>query len=260
MSSLTLSPDLVSYSLDALHELLPTANPARRHLRKAISHYILEKSLWKNCSAPCPAGIKTHPQDSCICSCHNNPKVTPECCPSKKGLARVKVTVQKAVGLWGDYNTGTDGYVKLLHFKKEVGRTRVIYNNNSPSWDQLFDLGSVLLPMNDRVNFEVWDEDNKWDDDHLGGCSVQLRAGVNSDLCKLNHGELYYKIEVICAPSLGGPACNDYVGSPMNFHLEKAYVSRNARPVPREMLVKMGVYLDKDPLFANHSISRVTKN
>ncbi|XP_035255270.1 perforin-1-like [Anguilla anguilla] len=260
LSSLTLSPDLVSYSLDALHELLPTSNPARQHLRKAISHYILENSLWKNCSAPCQAGIKTHPQDSCICSCHNNPGVTPDCCPSQKGLARVKVTVQKGTGLWGDYNTGTDGYVKLFHLKTQAGRTRVIYNNNNPDWNQLFDLGSVVLSMDDNVKFEVWDEDNKWDDDHLGECSVKLKAGVYADLCNLNHGQLYYKIEVTCAPSLGGPACQDYVGSPMNFHLEKAYVSRNARTVPREMLAKMGVFVDKDPLSANHSISSVTEN
>ncbi|XP_061081345.1 perforin-1-like [Conger conger] len=260
LSSLPLSPDLLSYSLDALHELLPTSDPARRHLRKAISHYILEKSLWKNCSAPCQVGIKTHPQDSCICNCHNNPHVTPDCCPTKKGMARVNVTVQKAVGLWGDYNTGTDGYVKLFLSKREVGRTRVIWNNNSPSWDYPIDLGVVQLLPDHQIKFEVWDEDSKWDDDHLGGCSVQLIAGVKTDICKLSHGELYYKTEVVCAPSLGGPACNNYVGSPMNSHLEKAYVSRHARPVPREMLTEMGVFLDKDPLFANHSISRLTKN
>ncbi|KAJ8347385.1 hypothetical protein SKAU_G00287860 [Synaphobranchus kaupii] len=259
LASLALNPDLVSYSLDALHELLPTSNPARRHLRKAISHYIMEKSLWKNCSTPCQAGIKTNPEESCICSCHNNPGVTPDCCPSKKGMARVKVTVQKAVGLYGDHTTSTDGYVKLFH-QAQVSRTRVIYNNNNPSWNNLFDLGSVLLSMNDQVKFQVWDEDNKWDDDNLGECSVQLKAGVKTDFCKLNHGELYYKIEVTCAPSLGGPDCSNYVGSPMSFHLEKAYVSRNARPVPREMLKTMGVFLDKDPLFANHSVSRVTTN
>ncbi|KAJ8402630.1 hypothetical protein AAFF_G00367130 [Aldrovandia affinis] len=260
MQSLIVNPDLVSYSLDALHELLPTTNPVRSNLRKAISHYILEKSLWKNCSAPCTAGVKTHPKDSCICTCHNNPGVTPDCCPSQKGLARVKITMQKAVGLWGDYNTGTDGYVKLFHLRKELGRTRSIYNTNNPHWDWTFELGSVILLIDDQVIFEVWDEDNKWDDDFLGKCSVQLISGVNTDLCKLNHGELYYKIEVECAPSLGGRTCDKYIESPMNFHLEKAYVSRNARPVPKEMLVKMGVLMDDYPSYANHSISSVIKN
>ncbi|KAG7459901.1 hypothetical protein MATL_G00215610 [Megalops atlanticus] len=221
MASLPLTPDMVSYSLDALHELLPTSNPARRHLRQAISHYILEKALWKNCSSPCEVGVKTHPKDSCICSCHNNPGVTPNCCPSKTGLARVKVTVVRGVGLWGDYDTGTDGYVKLFRIGALVGRTRVIYNTNDPRWDQMFDLGSVVLSMDDQVKFEVWDEDSKWDDDLLGQCSVKLINGVTEDFCRLNHGELFYRVEVECAPSLGGPACADYVGSPMNFHLTK---------------------------------------
>ncbi|KAG9342897.1 hypothetical protein JZ751_015113 [Albula glossodonta] len=260
MTSLTLSPDLVSYSLDALHELLPTTDSARKNLRRAISHYILEKSLWKNCSTPCKAGVKTHPQDSCICSCHNNPGVTPDCCPTKKGLARVKITVQKAEGLWGDYNTGTDGYVKVFYLKGQRGRTNVIYNTNSPRWDWTLDLGSVVLPMDDRVKFEVWDEDSKWDDDLLGACTVQLIRGVKTDLCELNHGRLYYKIEVECAPSLGGSDCAKYEGSPMNFQLEKVYVSRNARPVPKQMLAEMGVFVDDYHLYANRSISSEIDN
>ncbi|KAJ8251004.1 hypothetical protein GJAV_G00216080 [Gymnothorax javanicus] len=257
LSTLPLNPDLVSYSLEALYELLPKSDRARQQLRKAISHYILENSLWKNCSAPCSTGIKTHPQDSCICSCHNNPGVTPDCCPSQRGLARVKITVQKAVGLWGDYHTATDGYVKLFHSSKEVGRTKVIYNNNGPKWDWPFDLGTVVLPTSDHVKFEVWDEDSKWDDDLLGQCMVPLAAGVKTDICQLNHGQLYYKTEVVCAPSLAGPACNDYVGSPMNSHLEKAYVSRNSRPVPQKMLMEMGVLVDKD-LHLNNNISQKT--
>ncbi|KAL4658374.1 perforin-1-like [Arapaima gigas] len=251
MSSLVTAPDLVSYSLDSLHLLLPSSSPLAQNLQRAISNYILERALWKNCSEPCPAGVKTHPKDSCVCSCHNNPGVTSSCCPTKRGEARVKVTVQRATGLWGDYSTGTDGYVKVSHMGTSVGRTQVIYNTNHPYWGVLFDMDLVVLSVEDRVKLEVWDEDNKWDDDLLGVCDVKLKAGIKEDLCSLNYGQLYYKVEVECAPSLGGESCFEYVGAPMNLHLEKAYISRNALPVPRNMLAKMGVLLDNGTVIAN---------
>lgn len=129
-----------------------------------------------------------------------------------------------------------------------IGRTPVIYNNNNPHWAMTFDLGDVILTNYDPLKLEAWDEDNKWDDDQLGACTVPLKAGVSENFCSLNHGVLYYKTEVVCAPSLAGPSCTDYIGSPMNFNLEKAYVSRHSRPIPQDMLQEMGVILDEAPL------------
>ncbi|XP_072549615.1 perforin-1-like isoform X2 [Salminus brasiliensis] len=246
LSSLPLNPDVISYSLEPLHELLPTKNPVRKHLRKAIHDFILEKSLWRNCSEPCTAGVKQNPREPCVCACRNNPGVTPDCCPSKRGLARVKVTVERGSGLWGDHTTGTDGYVKVFDKNKmEIGRTPVIYNNNAPHWAMVFDLGDVVLTDHYSVRFEVWDEDNKWDDDLLGACVVSVKAGETQNFCALTHGMLYYKTQVVCAPSLAGASCTDYVGSPMNNNLEKVYVSRHARPVPKNMLLDMGVTLNE---------------
>lgn len=175
--------------------------------------------------------------------------MTPDCCPSKPGFARAKVTVLRASGLWGDHTTGTDGYVKV--FDKNnimLGRTQVIYNNNNPHWAMTFDLGDVILTNQDSLKLETWDEDNTWDDDLLGACTVPLKAGISENFCNLFHGVLYYKTEVMCAPSLAGPSCTDYVGSPMNFKLKKAYVSRHSRPVPQNMLQELGVILDVAPL------------
>ncbi|KAI4875355.1 hypothetical protein NFI96_022840 [Prochilodus magdalenae] len=246
LSSVPQQPDVISYSLDSLHELLPTKNPVRKHLRQAIHDFILEKSLWRNCSEPCTAGIKHNPKEPCVCTCRNNPGVTPDCCPSKRGLARVKVTIERASGLWGDHTTQTDGYVKVFDKNKmQIGRTPVIYNNNSPHWQMPFDLGDVILTEHDSLRFEVWDEDNKWDDDLLGTCVVAVKAGEIQNYCKLDHGELYYKIQAVCAPSLAGPSCTDYVGSPMMNNLERLYVSRHAHPVPKSMLLKMGVTMDE---------------
>lgn len=244
MSTLPQNPDIVSYSLDSLHELLPPKSPARVNLRAAISHYILERGLWKNCSQRCRAGIKSDTRDSCVCQCHNEPGVNQDCCPSRKGMARVIITVQRASGLWGDHSTATDGYVKVFFKGIMARRTHVINNNNYPHWATVVDLGPVDLSARHRVRFEVWDQDNNWDDDLLGNCEVELSAGVKVDVCSLQHGQLFYKWEVTCAPSLSGNLCTNYKPSPMSQSLKKFYVSRHAHPVPKAVLLNMGVFVN----------------
>ncbi|XP_067271739.1 perforin 1.9 [Pseudorasbora parva] len=246
LSSLAEKPDVISFSLKPLHMLLPVKNPKHEQLRRAIRDYILQRALWRNCSTPCKAGIVTNPKEPCVCSCHNNPNIKANCCPAQRGLAQITVTVTRATGLWGDYFTQTDGYVKVLRNQNIfLGETPVIWNQNSPTWNWKFDLGSFVLSKFGGLRLEVWDRDNKWDDDLLGACNIQLTAGVKSNFCSLNHGLLYYRTAVACAPSLAGSLCADYVGSPMSSHLEKMYVSRHARPIPKDMLMKMGVLLDE---------------
>ncbi|XP_063072363.1 perforin-1-like [Engraulis encrasicolus] len=243
LSSLPLNPDVITYSLDPLHELLPPQLLVRKELRKAIQHYVLEQGLWQNCSKPCKSGIKRNPKEPCACSCHGNPGVGSDCCPTKRGLARVIITAVKATGLWGDTTTGTDAYVKVFNSQKMlIGRSNVIWNNNYPQWNMPFDIGDVLLSQTSMVRFEVWDEDSGWDDDLLGACTVNLKEGTKGNACALNHGMFYYKLQVTCGPSLSGPSCSEYVSSPMNAQLEKLYVSRHARPIPKEMLLNMGVF------------------
>ena len=244
LTTLPQNPDIVTYSLDALHELLPTDDPTRKNLRSAISHYILEKSLWKNCSQPCQEGV-SNGRDSCVCNCNNIPSVGQDCCPAKKGLARVVITVQRAADLWGDTTTATDGYVKVSFNGQMVRRSPVIYNNNNPNWAMIIDLGTQDLSVGSDVKFEVWDEDNQWDDDLLGECVKTLTAGVQEDLCTLKHGRLYFKWELTCAPSLSGPTCTKYKASPMSEDLQNVYVSRHAQPVPKAILMKMGVFMDE---------------
>ncbi|XP_029014214.1 perforin-1-like [Betta splendens] len=247
------NPDIVSYSLDSLHELLPKNSAARKNLRSAVSHYILEKGLWKNCSSRCQAGIKSDSRDSCVCQCHNDPAVNQDCCPTRKGMARVIVTVQRAAGLWGDHTTATDGYVKVS-FNGLTYRTSVVYNNNDPHWAFPIDLGSQDLSSGHKVRFEVWDEDSKWDDDLLGECEQDLTAGVKADVCALQHGQLFYRLEIKCAPSLSGDLCTDYKASPVSPSLKSFYVSRHAHPVPRDILVQMGVFGDDPSSQRNQSI------
>ncbi|KAF3699830.1 Perforin-1 [Channa argus] len=244
LNTIAQNPDIVSYSLESLHELLPTNNPLRKNLRSAISHYILEKGLWKNCSSHCQAGIKSDSKDSCVCQCHNDPAVNQDCCPTRKGMARVIITVQRATGLWGDYVTSTDGYVKVFLNEVMVQRSPVINNNNNPHWNTVVDLGAKDLSSH-KVRFEVWDQDNNWDDDLLGNCVQDLSAGVKEDVCALQHGRLFFKLEVKCAPSLSGNLCIDYKPSPMSQNLQRLYVSRHAHRIPKTILMKMGVFVDE---------------
>ncbi|KAM8845270.1 perforin-1-like isoform 2-T4 [Spinachia spinachia] len=258
LNTLPQNPDIVSYSLNSLHELLPADNPVRKNLRSAISHYILQKGLWKNCSGSCQAGIKRDARDSCVCQCHNDPAVNADCCPTRKGMARVIITVQRASGLWGDHTTATDGYVKVFFNGIMVQRSPVLPNDDNPRWDTVVDLGSQDVSSGKAVRFEVWDEDSKWDDDLLGACDQVLQAGVKEDVCNLQHGQLFYKFDVQCAPSLGGDRCADYVASPMTRSLESTYVSRHARPIPKAMLREMGVFVDGASSLTNHSLAAET--
>lgn len=170
-------------------------------------------------------------------------------------MARVIITVQRASGLWGDHTTATDGYVKVFFKGQIVQRSAVIYNNNDPHWATVVDLGTQDLSSGNTVRFEVWDQDNNWDDDLLGGCDQVLSAGVKEDLCILQHGKLFYKLEVKCAPSLSGDTCIDYKPSPMNQSLKRLYVSRHAHRVPKAILLEKGVFVDETSLLRNQSLN-----
>ncbi|KAM4530381.1 perforin-1-like [Odontesthes bonariensis] len=249
------NPEIISYSLDSLHELLPANTPVRKNLRSAISHYILERGLWRNCSDRCQVGIKSDSRDSCVCQCHNEPTVNQDCCPTRKGMARVIITVQRATGLWGDHTTATDGYVKVSFGGNFVQRTRVIVNSNDPHWSTVVDLGLQDLSSKKTVRFEVWDQDSNYDDDLLGECEKVVSAGVRVDVCPLQHGRLYYKWEVECVPSLTGDSCTTYKPSPMSQSLRGLYVSRHAHPIPKSILVKMGVFVDETTSVRNQSVT-----
>ncbi|XP_015230255.1 PREDICTED: perforin-1-like [Cyprinodon variegatus] len=246
-------PDIISYSLTPLYELLPTDKQVRKDLRLAISHYILEKGLLRNCSNRCNAGIKSDSQDPCVCQCHSEPAVSPDCCPTRKGMARVIITVQRADDLWGDHSTATDGYVKVFVNKAEVYRTSVIDNNNSPRWNSIVDLETRDISIENLVRFEVWDQDSKWDDDLLGACERQLSSGIMQDVCPLQHGRFFFKWEVTCIPSLAGKSCLDYKPSPISQSLRSFYVSRHDHPIPKSILKEKGVFLEERESYRNES-------
>lgn len=65
------------------------------------------------------------------------------------------------------------------------------------------------------IRFEVWDRDNKWDDDRLGVVSIVPTQGINvKKQFSLKHGTLYVSITAVCGPNLQGNHCEVYAPSP----------------------------------------------
>ncbi|XP_074552436.1 perforin-1.3 [Halichoeres trimaculatus] len=164
LKSLKAVPGVVSYQISPLHQLV-TDNPVlQTSLRDAISHYIRTSAKPLRCPAGCKVGSQNR---NCACHCKGHRMVNAECCPSENGVARMNVTVVRASGLWGDYFSKTDGYVKVF-YGNEGAVTPVIWNNDFPTWNYLIRFETVNLRFRRSIRFEVWDRDNRWNDDLLG--------------------------------------------------------------------------------------------
>ncbi|XP_061876198.1 perforin-1, partial [Colius striatus] len=210
LRSLPATPALVDADVRPLHTLLPPQSPRREALKAAISHYITHRALKLNCSRHCRAG--NHLIGPCECGCANNALSTPQCCSHRSGLATMKVWVVSGEGWWwGDHVTATDAYVRVAFGSHQL-RTQTVWNNQRPKWGSKMDLGVVEMIPGTTLKMEVWDEDNKWDDDLLGACEVTVVAGGYQDgVCFPGGGRLVFGYQVTCGPALGGPTCHDYV-------------------------------------------------
>ncbi|XP_073491701.1 perforin-1-like [Aquarana catesbeiana] len=210
MESLKTDPDIISYSLEPIHNLVEADRPQRESLQDAIIDYILEKALSKDCS--CPSGSQPSPGRKCNCICPDGQGKNRNCCPLKRGLAKVVVTVQRGSNIWGDYGSRADTFVKISA-GPAFARTRTIWNNDNPNWGSRYDLGVLDLSLRFRLKVEVWDEDNKYDDDLLGKCEKTVNSGVKDEVCYLQHGSVTFTVNVQCLPHLTGPLCRDYAPS-----------------------------------------------
>lgn len=210
MESLKTHPDIVSYSLEPIHNLVRFRGPQRDNLKKAVSDYVMEKALRQNCS--CPSGSVLSPGAECSCVCQGNDHRNSNCCPSKKGFAKLVVTIESAANLWGDYTSKTDAFV-VVNYGSAKAQTTTIWNNNNPKWKVRFDLGVLELSSAPILKIEVWDEDNKYDDDLLGTCTKNVNSGVKSEVCYLKHGSVSFVVSAECIPHLTGPLCKEYAAS-----------------------------------------------
>nr|XP_015191992.1 PREDICTED: perforin-1-like [Lepisosteus oculatus] len=226
LETLKTIPDVVSYSLEPLHKLMPPNDPRARQLQRALGDYVLENALLKKCSEPCQVGDRVSARDCCACVCKGNNNVKSNCCPAGKGLAQLQVYGLEAKQLYGDRGTKTDGSVKVT-FGEKSRRTEVINENDNPVWPEKFEFGNIVINMATKLQVEVFDADSRWNSDLLGECSFALKSGTNKNVCYFKHGTFFFSYTVECAPSLGGPQCNEYIPSPMSPSLATKFHSRN---------------------------------
>ncbi|XP_032871752.1 perforin-1 isoform X1 [Amblyraja radiata] len=228
LASLPAHPGVLHRTLEPLHLLLPSSDPRRGLLKAAISRHILQagkKAMMNQCpgvgTEPCPGGGRTDPSRPCSCRCQGQPEVSADCCSRRRRLGALRAEVHRARGLWGDWLSQTDAFVRLRvgpaggGAATATGSTAVMWNNNNPVWDVTLELGQVNLvhgPHGDTVlTVEVWDRDHGWDDDLLGSCQVRLSSGHRDHVCDLNHGSLTYSLTLTCGPHLGGDLCQEYM-------------------------------------------------
>ncbi|XP_031694355.1 perforin-1-like [Anarrhichthys ocellatus] len=226
LNSLKSTPDVVEYSINPLHTILPSSHPARAGLKQEVEKYIRQNAVLKKCSESCQVGHRSSTRDPCACVCNSNQNIKSNCCPAGKGLATLKVFKLYAEGLYGDRWTKTDGSVEVIYgYQKK--RTLIISNNDNPRWSETFEFGPIVINMQNKLMFTVYDEDTYWNSDLLGKCSFSLRRGTVSNSCMFKHGTLFFSYTVECAPSLGGDQCQEYIPSPMSPSLAKVFHTRN---------------------------------
>ncbi|CAN9510795.1 unnamed protein product [Ophioblennius macclurei] len=219
IKSLRTQPNIIRYNLKPLHTILPRGHPARTGLRKEVENYIIRNAVSTKCSAHCVVG---HKSDRCACTCDGNQALKSNCCPAGKGFASLKVFNLHATGLYGDVITQTDGSVQV-QYNHQTKRTRIIANNDNPTWPETFDFGVIKVNLWDKLKFEVYDEDRSWNSDLLGTCSFSLHRGKHSKSCGFKYGMFYFSYEVKCAVSLGGDQCQDYVSYPKDTSQAKSF-------------------------------------
>uniref|UniRef100_A0A670ZI47 Perforin 1 n=1 Tax=Pseudonaja textilis TaxID=8673 RepID=A0A670ZI47_PSETE len=217
MDSTKRTPGLVSYSLLSLHTLLNKTDPRRNFLKQAIVSYIKQRALRRDCRQRCPENFNSLVH-KCTCMCKPNGVINDKCCGTELGRAYLKFYVYSGSGLWGDYFSSTDAYVKIF-FQNQERRTRVISGNDNPQWSEILHFGAVTLDGNDKFMMEVWDSE-VWHDELLDRCQGRLRSGFSGWLkCYLQHGYVWFNYMLTCAPTLTGSSCHDYVP----LHLPTSY-------------------------------------
>ncbi|XP_034267386.1 perforin-1-like [Pantherophis guttatus] len=211
------TPGLVSYSLLPLHTLLNKTDPRRNFLKQAIVSYIRRRALRRDCRQSCPKNFNSWVR-KCTCMCIPNGVINDKCCGTEVGRAYLRFHVHSGSGLWGDYFSSTDAYVKFF-FQNQERRTRVIGGNNNPQWSENLNFGAVTLDGNDNFVMEVWDSE-VWHDELLHRCRGRLRSGLsNWHKCYLPHGHVRFYYVLTCAPTLTGSSCHDYIP----LHLPTSY-------------------------------------
>ncbi|XP_063063612.1 perforin-1-like [Engraulis encrasicolus] len=192
MQSLKKVPDLISYSLLPLHELVVN-EVIRENVKEAVKRYLVDNALPEEPPSP---------------QCTGQANLSPECCPLSPKKGRLRVTVNRAwsLGAGLDPIGPPDPFVKVKYWNKFY-QTHYIKDNENPTWNAAYDLGHV--EAHHHLNLEVWDKDLQYDD-HLGTCSTPLIEGSHTNSCGIKSGGFSYSYSLTCDPYLTGNQCSRY--------------------------------------------------
>uniref|UniRef100_A0A096LRJ7 C2 domain-containing protein n=1 Tax=Poecilia formosa TaxID=48698 RepID=A0A096LRJ7_POEFO len=187
LKSLKEHPDIVSYSLRPLYQLVPN-KLQKKAVKAAIEKYLEETAVKKSPKEPRCRGY--------------GPYLSSNCCPLHASRGTLSVTIVRGWDLFGDDLSVTDGYAKMFYGSIQH-RTKMIESNN-PWWNAEFNLGKVDTRL--VLKIEVWDEDPKYDD-LLVHCEKYLSPGTHTFTCKGDYGSVEAKYTLTCDPYLTGEKC-----------------------------------------------------
>ncbi|XP_014826244.1 PREDICTED: perforin-1-like isoform X1 [Poecilia mexicana] len=194
LKSLKEHPDVVSYSLRPLYQLVPN-KVQKAAVKAAIEQYLKDNAVKKSPPEPhCEGKI---------------PNLASNCCPLQASRGTLVVTILRGYNLKGDLSDETEGYVQVFYGTTRR-TTRMIVSNN-PKWNEDFNFGKVDTTL--ALKIEIWDQDYK-NDDLLAKCEEYLSQGTHTFTCKGKYGRVDVIYTLKCDPYLTGEKCSRYHPSP----------------------------------------------
>ncbi|KAL2839782.1 hypothetical protein BJX68DRAFT_247391 [Aspergillus pseudodeflectus] len=145
-----------------------------------------------------------------------------------------------------DMNGGSDPYVVLAdEYQKRIAKTRIIYNNLNPRWDDTVDI-TTQGPLN--IIATIWDWDAVGDHDYVGRTSIKLDPVHFSDFLPREYWlDLDTQGRLLLRVSMEGERDD------IQFYFGKAFrtLKRTERDMTRKITEKLTSYI-------NHCLSRRT--